>query len=79
MKFGHTQSPKFSGIAQKFSDNPQEVERFYKSDTPENMSKTDYSPILFSILNQENDDELNVFWLCTFIPCFHMDRNTFCC
>jgi len=28
MKFGRTQSPKFSGIAQKFSDNPQEVERF---------------------------------------------------
>ena len=34
MKFGRTQSPKFSGIAQKFSDNPAEVERFYKSDTP---------------------------------------------
>jgi len=75
MKFGRTQSPKFSGIAQKFSDNPQEVERFYKSDTPEDSNKPEFSADLKSMLDSESDPEVRAFFLCTFIRCFRMDRN----
>lgn len=61
MKFGRGQSPKFSGIAQKFSDNPKEVEFYFKSETPEDMSKPEFPADLKSMLDAESDPEVKAF------------------
>lgn len=70
---------RFAGLAQKMSENPKDIERYYKSDIPEDLKNPDFPSDIRTIFDSESDAELRAFYLCVFIRCFRPDRNNLCC
>jgi len=60
-KFGKNQNQRFNGLAQKMSESPKDIERFYKSEIPEDLKNPDFPTDIRTIFESESDPELRSF------------------